>query len=460
MGTPNHTALDNLSRRGKGDSANPFVAFRHFADEQLSSILNLAFGSNNVSNNSPTPSQLLTHDYDPWLEGIPDSRDQLEREAEETAQVMYLYMRTLNDASNMDNKDLCEQSTNKDEHMRCPYRNVQPEQLSLQDIHDIYPFLRRKTPSPLLRQRHTDLHLYPDLLLSQILTSPSPRPAVPLSYLLNNKYSPIDLEFIKPFNDHDLVWRAAFEDLLSMQNDQGLLKDTRNTSPSPETSFQWIKNMVIPAIRKSKPQTEKEADEVLEGRAKITTSHQSADQKGDRIQNGPEQYIMDGLTNLLLTIGLEGAFAKAKCKQTMAVNAEIHEDEDGELDDSAGANELNLYGHLLRKQSSSSPDTFASGSRTLDHPQYHSSPDGTFDNHKPTVLSTLTTTEKRVLQDGTTRTKVVLKKRFSDGREESTETVHTHNALLEKSKRSSLESIAKQDREHDGDKGKRGWFWT
>ena len=402
MGTSNHTALDNLSRRGKGDSANPFVAFRHFADEQLSSLLNLAFGSNNVFNNSSTPSQLLKHGYDPWLEGTHDSRDQLEREAEETAQVMYPHMRSLSDASDLDNKDFCEQSTNKDEHMRCPYRNVQLEQLSLQDIHDIYPFLRRKTPSPLLRQHHTDLHLYPDLLLSQILISPSPRP----------------------------------------------------------TSFQWVNNMVIPAIRKSKPQTEKEADEVLEDRAKITTSHQNADQKGDRIQNGPEQYIMDGLTNLLLTIGLEGAFAKAKCKQTMTVNAEIHEDEDGELDDSAGANELNLYGHLPRKQSSSSLDTFASGPHTLNHPQYHSSPDGTSDNHKPTVLSTLTATEKTVLQDGTTRTKVVFKKRFSDGLEESTETVHTHNALLEMSKQSSLESTAKQDREHDGDKGKRGWFWT
>ncbi|KAF2125305.1 hypothetical protein P153DRAFT_324478, partial [Dothidotthia symphoricarpi CBS 119687] len=43
----------------------------------------------------------------------------------------------------------------------------------------------------------------------------------------------------------------------------------------------------------------------------------------------------------------------------------------------------------------------------------------------PSILSTMTTTERSVAPDGTVTTKMVLKKRFADGREESSETVHT-----------------------------------
>ncbi|XTI87165.1 hypothetical protein V2W45_1308652 [Cenococcum geophilum] len=44
---------------------------------------------------------------------------------------------------------------------------------------------------------------------------------------------------------------------------------------------------------------------------------------------------------------------------------------------------------------------------------------------RPSILSTLTTTERTIQPDGTVTTKMVLKKRFADGREESSETVHT-----------------------------------
>ncbi|KAH7396102.1 hypothetical protein BKA66DRAFT_454475 [Pyrenochaeta sp. MPI-SDFR-AT-0127] len=47
---------------------------------------------------------------------------------------------------------------------------------------------------------------------------------------------------------------------------------------------------------------------------------------------------------------------------------------------------------------------------------------------KSSILSTLTTTERTVAPDGSVTTKVVMKKRFVDGREESSETVHTQRA--------------------------------
>jgi hypothetical protein len=64
---------------------------------------------------------------------------------------------------------------------------------------------------------------------------------------------------------------------------------------------------------------------------------------------------------------------------------------------------------------------------------------------KPNVLSTLTTTETIRLPDGTVTTKVVLKQRFADGREETSERSHTYRE----------ESEAREEKA-----SKKGWFWA
>ncbi|KAF2191874.1 hypothetical protein K469DRAFT_718934 [Zopfia rhizophila CBS 207.26] len=63
--------------------------------------------------------------------------------------------------------------------------------------------------------------------------------------------------------------------------------------------------------------------------------------------------------------------------------------------------------------------------RLLDPPSPPNPPNEPQNATRPSVLSTLTTTERTVHPDGTVTTKVVLKKRFADGKEESSETVHT-----------------------------------
>lgn len=68
---------------------------------------------------------------------------------------------------------------------------------------------------------------------------------------------------------------------------------------------------------------------------------------------------------------------------------------------------------------------------------------------KPDVLSALTTTQTTRLPDGTVTTKVVLKKRFSDGREETTERVHTSN-----------EKSEQPDHRVEESPKKKGWFWS
>ena len=72
---------------------------------------------------------------------------------------------------------------------------------------------------------------------------------------------------------------------------------------------------------------------------------------------------------------------------------------------------------------------------------------------KVDVLSSLTTTQTTRLADGTVTTKVVLKQRFTDGREETHEKVHTYQDQLQQQK---------DHLEEDEHVGKRsnGWFWT
>lgn len=90
---------------------------------------------------------------------------------------------------------------------------------------------------------------------------------------------------------------------------------------------------------------------------------------------------------------------------------------------------------------------------------------------RPSVLSTLTTTERTVAPDGTVTTKVVLKKRFTDGREESSETVCTQRGQEEERQRGDrlpmsmdtfTQNRAQEQEEHrkEDNKKRSGWFWS
>ncbi|KAK4621733.1 hypothetical protein CLAFUW4_07425 [Fulvia fulva] len=69
----------------------------------------------------------------------------------------------------------------------------------------------------------------------------------------------------------------------------------------------------------------------------------------------------------------------------------------------------------------------------------------------PQVLSALTTTQTTRMPDGTVTTKVVLKRRFADGREETEESLHT-------SKESNSEQ---QEKQPEAERPKqKGWFWS
>ena len=97
---------------------------------------------------------------------------------------------------------------------------------------------------------------------------------------------------------------------------------------------------------------------------------------------------------------------------------------------------------------------------------------GTDDDKKDSIVSAMTTTERRTLPDGTVETKRVLKKKFADGREKSNESVEREMStspnsrpVLPKPLNGGAPSAEKEDKQtqtdvQDDPRSKRsGWFW-
>ncbi|KAL8997725.1 MAG: hypothetical protein Q9169_003054 [Polycauliona sp. 2 TL-2023] len=151
-------------------------------------------------------------------------------------------------------------------------------------------------------------------------------------------------------------------------------------------------------------------------------------------------------------------------------NATREPENDSEED---GPTELDLYKHFL-----------GAGSRhptsSTSNPPFSSSASPHDALGQPNVISVMTTTQRTTRPDGSVFTQVLLKKSFSDGREESTETEHTSHGAKGNTK--SMTQFPRPRDEHaakpspalgyDGQvkqkieqrleekKKKNGWFWS
>jgi hypothetical protein len=116
--------------------------------------------------------------------------------------------------------------------------------------------------------------------------------------------------------------------------------------------------------------------------------------------------------------------------------------------------ELDAYEHALPTPKHDVPSHSASS--------HHSTTTET----KPSILSTMTTTERTIAPDGSVTTKVVLKKRFADGREENSETVHTQRGHDMEKSRDLWQNVqqpaapAPEQQDAKALQKKNGWFWS
>ncbi|KAL8711423.1 MAG: hypothetical protein Q9220_004081 [cf. Caloplaca sp. 1 TL-2023] len=238
----------------------------------------------------------------------------------------------------------------------------------------------------------------------------------PISCLADSPDSALPIEDQDPFHEYGAKWRTAFEELLAMQH--GIALPEKQPKDDKASKGDWIPALLQRGLF--------DKDSFGIGRR--------------RFQAAPEDVA------------------------TRELESDATESFPTELD---------VYEHFLG--SSSDQSTSRTTSRTI------SSAAGSQDGaSQATVVSTMTTTQRNSLPDGSIHTKVVLKKHFSDGREESTETEHTSNGPQPHSLRtrtllpqSSEERASKSSPSlgYDGkmkqeiekkleEKKTAGWFWS
>lgn len=421
-------ADEETKRQRTQDEANPFVAWRRFADDQVSTLMNGIFSISSLFASSPTSPRRSIQDYEEWLQEARDSSRHLAREAEEAGRIMDVYTRAHKEGQHTTKENIQKPTSDDDsEPLRCPYRPAE-----------------QKVPRP--EKPGLDTSLMDDPTRSRLsLAALSPRlpstgftapafgeqlPSVPTAYLLYSPYSPLQLEQQPHLCVYGAKWREAFEDLLAVQSGQDL--PSKYSQRSSESRIDWVTAMMDLAL--------------CNGEEDVQESSSAAEKTSETLRQYP---------------GLLPCFPSARQAENGADEDDFGDDDDNDTE----MTELDVYDRLFGSQKLSSSVTARAAARSFAHIQKTSSPSDA-DSKTPSVLSTLTTTERTTLQDGSVHTKVVLKKRFSDGREESTETVHHQNAV-----RQTLDAASKSikdeanARESGKDKGtkdhrSRGWFWS
>ena len=431
-------------QRAQDEPTNPFVAFRRFADEQMSTLLNSIFGLQTPFGFSSSSPDRSMKDYQAWLQEARDSRDRLDREAQEMEKIMDVYTRAHNEqqefAPTQDNMQ--QPASDDDKPLRCPYRPIGQEVPT--NSHPL-PFLEV--------DRHVSNHTTPlppfgmtlprDFLATSLLGQQTP--SISVAYLIFSPYSPARLEQSPALREYGIPWRKAFEDLLAVQSGQDISTETSKRL-STSTS-DWLCDMIGIAMR--------------ENGSNMQERHQVSRSTSEIVRRQP---------------GFLDRFANSRQPENDADEEEDDDncdfDEDDDDDDEEEITELDLYnrflgfGNTATEQDPIPSILGQSASRSFAHLQHDSTPTET-ESNKPSILSTLTTTERTTLQDGTVHTKVVLKKKFSDGREESTETVHTQNpvpqgvAQTQQMAKGRERDDGKSERYQGGkEKKSRGWFWS
>ena len=256
-------------------------------------------------------------------------------------------------------------------------------------------------------------------------------------FLNESEYSPFNIE-----NDPDLkvfgpLWRQAFGDLMDAAEGRRMAPVARDYNKA-----EWVAHYV-PRWAKT-----------VEDRAAA---------------NNPFYAVLREFTtstDLFEQLQFLGR-ALADGHGTNALNTD---DANEEANEAQVETELEMYERMLAMGNDDSadlrsPTTFPAPSPA---PAQKSEPP-TSSPSKPmtSIISTLTTTERVTMPDGSVRTRRVLKKRFSDGREESNESEEVQqprksslNERVEDAWSGQNPRKAEETRPEPEEKKKGGWFWS
>ena len=428
---------------------NPFVSLKRYADEQFSALMNRAFGSNPFIINPAISYENFKRDYETWLKYSRDHEGHVQ-------------------AENSDPPAKKEEAAGC---WKCPSR--WPTRLSQQEANDLDSFLdtasshsspaNSNASNPCNRQ-HVDPR--------------SQKLAIPFLYMVTSPYSPTNLErYTAEFGGKGIMLRAAFEDLIRLENGLPFLEDPHAASNSAESPRQRTRNMICSAIAQEESwRKQSKAGEPAQNHSTIqraSIEKPSLSETNDEAHGGmknddePDDIMefldlagLGTLRRLLIAAdkianGHHHGFLSTKDEDEENEYKEdevVDEDEDELDDDVLECNEHDYNAEQKRTELDMISRALNLGSSSAAHEtEFPRKANPGRENLG--ILSTLTTTQKTTLPDGSIETRIVLKKRFSDGREESTETQHMQHA-------SAVANQSKKSEAQGGLLSKRGWFWN
>ncbi|PLB51910.1 hypothetical protein P170DRAFT_433812 [Aspergillus steynii IBT 23096] len=469
--------------RGWPDDDNPFVAFRRFADEQISSMLQSVVGIPSMAS-SPSSSGWAVFADDPKY-----ARDSHYRQRQND---------NTQGTENPSDSDVPGASNNSENH---PYsrsenpwrshgfgrRGASPHDLFDLDFFDSFF-------DKFWFDDHTSrfFHPYQRPMFSNLVSDDSP--AWPVTYLMFSPYSPLHLErqaqyrshreggvfsslmsSLKPSSERDQSepqWREAFEDLLRLENGKPMLDRGSVDTSKRESGKEWMQGLVkrgslgdrwkYVASGDGRPWSTIAFDSSKSG--ENGSGQSERDHRNNAVKAGfswdeePESVTeLDLYDRFLDDIeAREREFFRVRESPLLRLllddRYEGRDRQEPSRKEKHGDDAENWLELVSGGQRNSVPDTVPEKEKTavkssaaVDTPSVA--------DQQSYVISTKTTTERVRLSDGSVQTKIVKTKRFADGREENNESVEVvnppqHNQV----------PPADQD-ESSSNQNKDGWFW-
>ncbi|KAI9037055.1 uncharacterized protein KD926_000922 [Aspergillus affinis] len=470
----------NDGSRGWPDDDNPFVAFRRFANEQISSMLQSVMGIPSMVS-PPSPSGWDVFADDPNYARDSRYRQRQNDDANGTE--------TPSGDSTSDNHSQSRSENPWRSHGFGGRRGASSHDLFDTDFFD--SFFDKFWFDDHFSSRF--FHPYHRPMFSNMVSDDSP--TWPVTYLMFSPYSPLHLErqaqyrshrgergvfsslmsSLKPTSERDQSepqWREAFEDLLRLENGKPMLDHGSEDTNKPETGREWMQGLVKRGSLGDRWKYVSGAnDRPWSGITFDGSKSEKDDSRGSdedhRNNNVKAEFSWNAQPESLTELDLYDRFLndiEAREREFSRVRESpllrlLLDDRYGIRDGRDPSREENhrddaeTWLELVSGgQRNSVPDTVPEKEQTTTTPSTAVDTPSTAEQ-KPYVISTKTTTERVRLSDGSVQTKTIKTKRFADGREESNESVEVvnppqHNRI----------SPADQD-ESSSHQNKDGWFW-
>ncbi|KAJ5831990.1 hypothetical protein N7474_000301 [Penicillium riverlandense] len=489
---PRHTDAD--------DETNPFVAFRRFADEQVSSMLQSVTGlPSTISSPHSDRWEIFNDDY--GYKNMTARQRSSENSSEEPASE-----RGANASSSREQDDSSHRNPSPSRSSRShlpenddrwpsqswkKWRNGSADFFGLDSFFDRFWLEDRFFPfSSHFFHPHRTFFI-PDMF------EDTDSPTWPITYIMFSPYSPLYLERQAQYHKHreqgvftSLVstlrldsnrdpaepqWREAFEDLLRLENGKQMLDRDISAVSKTESGSDWVQGLVKrgslgdrwkyvcgtenqpwSGITFTGPSREKKELEDSNENGQRGTKSEVPETELDLYNRflqdieARERDFFQGGESPLLRFLLEERRRQQEELDQYRRSVPRVEDEQGNDDTESW---LDLVSGGSRK---SVPETV----KESDSPADATSTDSSA--LQPHVVSTMVRTERVRLADGSIQTKTVKTKRFADGREENDTSIEVTRAPRSQPEESQLEqsqSEESQSESTESGKSKTGWFW-